>query len=650
MGDFVFPVDTAVTASTTSISFDDGVPVIVRDADGETVTEARPTTTRSFDAGTYSVEFCAALKLYVRVDAGFDLAVEPGQTRLDFADETTVRIGARSRHEHPAGTITTTTDPADVMRAVSLLGSALKTTTPERSYPTLRGHPPLVELGDEFDAPDHLERPDTGVRVEVPADYESVFVVAPLAYYLGADVVPGDDPRLVAGDFTHSLDHRDGLAAGVEEALKQVFILDCATRTEGVYDVDLHERDELDAAVDLDFPALYDADAEARLAAYFAVPFETVAPHVPEWKQTTHVAPTPDSVELLPHVVNDLALVRPPQTRALGDADAKTDAVRDFMRSTGASTPGSATAVPRTVRPEHTPSIEQSWIGEGAPLGASKPTRDAFENALGRTPSDGDVDVAVVCNDDAMNAEGDVVNDAYELRGDVAMNVTVYERLHTDALRDLLASDVDFLHFIGHIDGEGFKCPDGLLDARTLDDDAVGVDAFLLNACRSYEQGMALLERGSIAGVVTVRDVVNRGATAIGQTLARLLNHGFPITAALDVAGEESFMSNRYVVVGDGGFSLAPTRGRTPAVYEVDEHADDTYTVGIDAYPTSDAGMGSMTVPYFDGNDQYFLNSGRVSEFTLDHGDLIEFLTLQDVPLRVDGDLTWSTEFALDAL
>jgi hypothetical protein len=36
---------------------------------------------------------------------------------------------------------------------------------------------------------------------------------------------------------------------------------------------------------------------------------------------------------------------------------------------------------------------------------------------------------------------------------------------------------MDFLHYIGHIDADGFECRDGRLDVRTLD--RVGVDAFL---------------------------------------------------------------------------------------------------------------------------------------------------------------------------
>ncbi|MFC7166298.1 hypothetical protein [Halospeciosus flavus] len=241
-----------------------------------------------------------------------------------------------------------------------------------------------------------------------------------------------------------------------------------------------------------------------------------------------------------------------------------------------------------------------------------------------------------------MDAEGDVVNDAYGQRSDLPFDVNVHRHLTTDELREVLAEPTDFFHFIGHIDGEGFKCPDGLLDVADLDH--VGVDAFFLNACQSYGQGMELLEKGSISGVATVRDVVNRGAEAIGKTIAHLLNRGFTLNAALDVASDESIMSNRYVVVGDGTFALTQSESRTPIVYEVEEvdDVDDDYRLTIHAYPTSDAGMGSILFPFVE--NRYYLNSGQVDSFVLSEGELVDLLQLEDVPVKTEDDLYWSHE------
>src|SRR5699024_3463049 len=154
-------------------------------------------------------------------------------TTIEFGDETEIVVGARSHHSRPATTLTTPADPERMMRAVSTFGSALKTFSPERSYPTLRGHPPAVELGDELDL-NGLTPPETGVTIEVPSTYRSVFVVAPLAYYLGARVRPSETPRVrTETGFTHSLDGALGFERSVERTLKQVFFVDCLVRTDG---------------------------------------------------------------------------------------------------------------------------------------------------------------------------------------------------------------------------------------------------------------------------------------------------------------------------------------------------------------------------------------------------------------------------------
>ncbi len=62
----------------------------------------------------------------------------------------------------------------------------------------------------------------------------------------------------------------------------------------------------------------------------------------------------------------------------------------------------------------------------------------------------------------------------------------------------------DFLHYIGHIDDDGFQCRDGRVDGTTLDQ--VGIGTFLLNACNSYDQGLGLVEQGAIAGIVPLNE------------------------------------------------------------------------------------------------------------------------------------------------
>ncbi|PSP88947.1 hypothetical protein BRC90_06450, partial [Halobacteriales archaeon QS_4_69_34] len=163
--EFHFPVDAAVKVRTAAVTLPNVVLTYVREG-SETETGAIRAEVADFafetlPRGTYTIELNATVKLYLRVEAPVQITtdLETGGMDIGFDEPTEVVVGARSYHNQPAGTVTTPDDPADVMRAVSAFGSALKTTNAERSYPTLRGHPPTVECGEELRVPEHLAPP-----------------------------------------------------------------------------------------------------------------------------------------------------------------------------------------------------------------------------------------------------------------------------------------------------------------------------------------------------------------------------------------------------------------------------------------------------------------------------------------------------------
>ncbi|SFL61555.1 hypothetical protein SAMN04487950_4389 [Halogranum rubrum] len=643
---FWFPVDEAVSIETTSLTLPSVVATYVRTAGGEMFAEVDHFDSYDFPDGEYSVELCAPVKLYVYTDGQLSVEAKADCMELRFDDDAEVLVGARSHHKRPEATITTTGDPRDLMAAISSLSSALKTTTCERSYPTLRGHPPTIELGDELDIPEGLSAPDTGVRIELPPERRYLYPIAPLAYYLGATVEPGVVPRIVTDSgFEYELDSPLGYENEVERVLKQTFFFDCLTRTEGYYKVNLHERAAVEHLVDLDFAALYDCTLAEQLEAYLAVPYAVIEDHLPEWKLTTHVASTPENAELLPFLVNDLAVVKLPQGQSVSPSEAQMTAIGDFTRDdfTRSATDG-GTTVPSLVQPEQADSLEQAWAGDDAPVGASKASVQAFRNRLERTASDGDIDITVVCNDDAMGEEGDIAEQVYGSRSDLPFDVTIYQNLSTAALRAVLETEMDFLHYIGHIDDEGFNCPDGKLDANELD--TVGVDAFLLNACRSYDQGMALIERGAIGGVVTLTDVINSGAVRVGKTMVRLLNQGFPLRAALDIAKDQSIVGGQYTVVGDGNMDVVQSESRTPALFDV-SRADSQYAVGVTLYPTGTHGMGSMAMLPLDGCDKQHIASGYLGAFEVTTAELRDLFAMEELPVIYEGELRWTTDLSV---
>ncbi|WP_342764494.1 hypothetical protein [Haladaptatus sp. R4] len=313
-------------------------------------------------SGTYTIELCPPIKLYLHVEGTVSIGASFEDVTIDFGSVVDVNIGGRSLHRRPAGTVTTTTDPADMMAAISTFGSALKTTSPERSFPTLRGHPPTVELGEELHVPDGLKPPETGITVEVPPEYGSIFPVAPLAYYLGAELVPGNTPRIVTDEFEHPLDTSLGFEKEVERVLKQTFLFDCIARTEGLYPVNLYERREVESMVDLDFATLYDTPFAKRLEAYLSVPYNLIEEFVPDWQLTTHVSPTSDNVEMLPFLVNDLAIIRTPHAKEVSASSIQVPAVEQFVRGKTRSLSETATNPRSFIEPEPSDSLEEVWV------------------------------------------------------------------------------------------------------------------------------------------------------------------------------------------------------------------------------------------------------------------------------------------------
>src|SRR5699024_4728922 len=111
-----------------------------------------------------------------------------------------------------------------------------------------------------------------------------------------------------------------------------------------------------------------------------------------------------------------------------------------------------------------TDSHEQAWIGEGMPVNASKPTTSASHNRLNRTPNKDAMVESVVCNDAERRDERDVIDDIYGSSESLPFDVSVHNGLTRAELRNLLANPSEFLHYVGHVDEDGFRCIDGTLD------------------------------------------------------------------------------------------------------------------------------------------------------------------------------------------
>ncbi|UIO99043.1 hypothetical protein Hbl1158_10920 [Halobaculum sp. CBA1158] len=598
-------------------------------------------------------------------------------------DGARILLGARSRRMSPPGTVTVPDGPAGVAQAISTFGSALATTSPERSFPTLRGHPPLIERGEKFDAPRFVERVDTGVTLGLPFEYGALYAATPLAFYLSATIEESDRPYLRAGEIRRDLpSDPDALSEALSALLRHCFTLDCATRAcaVGLYDVELRVHEVLTERLDPPWEEWYEASLAERTGQYLTVP-TTATLDCLDWPHTTDVAPAAENVSILPFLASDLSAVRSPapepETTSDGDVvelnefvRASRDAVSSaaLTRSAGEGDPTVVGMLPtadalgdgrapttrgptqnatddsdRVVTPREADSIAQSWVGPGFPMRAAKPTVEAYRRRLDRTPAeDLTIGVTVVCNDEAMVDE---LGDTYGFRDHVTFDIREELDLTVAELRDLLAEDHDFFHYVGHVDERGMECADGFLDLRTLE--STGVDAFLLNACTSYRQGMGLVEAGALGGVVSLTDLPNSLATRVGRDLARLFDAGFPLYAALDVVGTGPFAGNAYSIVGDPLVQLCQCASGTPHVVQFGSYDDDVFEFVPKYYTTRPFGMGTMSNAHFDPGEVQYISSGTGDTIRIAKSELESSFSLGNSPIQIQGEIYWSSEVDL---
>lgn len=640
---FHFPVDHAVCVETGAIEFDSLQDVHIWTADGEFVAETTNGSPVELQQDTYLIDCSEGIKTYLRVDSSVAVLSDFFSTTIEFDPQTQLHIGYRSMHDHPAAEIQVQADPYSVMDAVSYFGSALKTLSPERSYPTLRGHPPTISIGETTEVPPALSRPDSGIQLHCPPEYRYVFPATSLAYYLGATMVPSSDARLVGPGWEHNLGttgRPETYDSAVARTLQHVFFFDCLARTEGYYQMQLHERSEFEKRYSLDWKHLYDLPIGDRVGQYLEIPFEDIVDLVPEWRLTTDIQPDTEYVEALPYLAGDLAAIRCPELGPTKTVKSSPESVDDFLRDAG------AIDTPRTafVDVPDAASVEHTWVGDADPIKVGKTTVDSFKSRLSRElERDGDLEIAVAVNDDAMNTERERLEEVFEgLQGE-HVSIEIIENLSTDAFRKLLYSDVDFVHYVGHVTPDGILCSDGLFDAR--DHKGYSVDAFILNGCASYTQGHALVDGGCVGGVVTTSEVLNGPAVEIGAKFIRLLLDGFSLRSAIDIARQERLVGNQYMVIGEGNLQLAEETNVTPFVCEVIDSPDDMFEVTIETYPTQKSDMGTIFTPHIPQVNQRYLSSGYIDTISASKDDLYAFFTPTSIPIVYEGKLMWSDEF-----
>ncbi|RRJ29225.1 CHAT domain-containing protein [Halocatena pleomorpha] len=524
-------------------------------------------------------------------------------------------------------TFTIPRSPEGVATAISVLSAGLSTTGPERSHPDYRTHPPLVEVGAETYVPPRVRRmvPQTEIVIDVPASYDELFVVAPLAYYLGASVRIGSEtPRIRAPGVHRSFGSLPDFKYEVAALLRRVFFLDCLVR-----DVADEEPPYEQAALDeigLDPEVLRTATPAERLAAYLGVKQGTIMSNLPTWHLSTYVTPRPEMISCLPFLLDDLSLIYPPDSENMDQSGLLQRALDDFYRGPVASVD--------IVAPKLQPADLHAWLADDVPADAYTPSIQAYRNRLGRSPPETPLDVTVVLNDSMMDGEYEEVAEVYD---DTDQMTTMRRSVTVDELAQIFEAESDFVHFIGHCEVGGLKCQDGELDIKSLS--SVGARTFFLNACGSYYQGKALVERGSVAGAVTLREVLNEPAIRVGTTFARLFITGFGIERATQLARRRIAMSTDYAVVGDGTYALTDEKVAVARLNKNGRNYTLNYTVSPNRHPGA---------CYYAPFELWPRLTGSQATTELAPKDIPRVLESLSCPVIHDGELSWAEDLAHD--
>ena len=503
----------------------------------------------------------------------------PDGVDVTFPEARPVRVGVRSSEQGRGRRITVPGTPEGVATALTYASAACDTITPDRSHPNNRRNPPPIRPGSHVHVPDRIrsKRVDTGITIYIPPDLGTAFVLAPLAYYLGArvSVGPRNRPVLRAPDagIRHELSELPRLQADASSLLYRTVILDCLVRRAN--DVSGGSPGRLLEAIGVDPERIGNEGIDARLAAYLDAPFRDIEQHLPEWHLSVYATPSRDSVAALEYVLDRLAFVYLPNASRLPEEERLRRSLDDFYREAG----DAPTVDP--ILPDLNRGRLHGWLSDGIAIDAFRLLPEALGNRRSRPAvDDGGMDITLVINDEEMRPEANAVRRIYRERADESgTDLRIEHRLSRDALAAALDHPVDLFHYVGHCDKSGLRCTDGHLDTADLGHS--GPRTFFLNACGSYHQGVSLVEAGSVAGAVTLRPVLDEQAKRVGTAFARLLTRGFAVERALRIASRRAIMNKDYAVVGDGAYAVCESQASSCAVLRV-SRIDDRFSVRVE--------------------------------------------------------------------
>lgn len=507
-------VDETITGKATELRFDPGTFsfTILDNTDPEAVLtqcsddeireignqfHLREGTPIDLPEGSYRIRAESALTGFVWFDGAPQVSWVPetDHVALTFQHPTSVTVGFRSGVELPRGTVTVPPTPEGVATALSCLSAGLRTADPQRSFPSMRSHPPAIELGETTHVPEDVRdrAHDTGIEIVLPPTFDALLPAAPLAYYLGATVRTADEPpKLCVPDRNYELPLPEppALQYRVANLLNRVFSLDCLVRDAGPWPSNVQEHDLIESSdIELDIESCYAESPAERLITYLDLDFASLADSFPDWPHCMYVDPD-DLEEVLPAVPSllaDMSLIFTPDAREESD------------RIDEVANPASWKTVVGAIGTN----AEAGEHGYHTSLAAY---RNRQEN-VGRSDDRTSVTVATIGTEREL--AGEWLEAHYRQR--LGTNGTVERRVirNRAQLAEVFATPTDLLHLVGECGAEGIVCPDGPLVPADMPSNEVR--SFVLDQPgagggeRVAEIGRQLIDAGAICGV-TVTD------------------------------------------------------------------------------------------------------------------------------------------------
>ncbi|WP_254864172.1 hypothetical protein [Halovivax gelatinilyticus] len=562
---FPVPVDAAVRTTAKRLSIPQAYCTAAWDDRGEQVGGIHDESV-SLPSGTYVLSLTGATMVYVRVEGTpveYEYAFENERDRaatIEFPEPVSVVIGARSLHTRPEATVTIPDDAGALLDVLPYLASSIHECTSERTWPTIRGHPPELRVGEHLDVPFGLSKPETGVTISVPERFPDAYRIAPLSFYLGATVEAGDEAAIhLENGYTHPLGESGSeLEASVADVLGRCFLLDTLVRTAGTVSHDPSAYGELAGELSFYPPNLYGESLSTQLVEYLEVSSEVVERHLPRWPLSAVVRPTSADAPLLPSILHRLGRVRV--------TDTPTSSTRD--RPDAESVNGSGT---RTGSPDRAignldadPLVRAYSHGSDGPLLCPA----AFENALSYAAPSPDAARLTFATDDPDRAAW--FRDRFDRHERFRGPVSVLESPTVEEFERTL-SEPAALFFCELPWSEGvLACADGSIDLRAVD----GVDAgaiVLAGRDDALSEAARALVRAGALGVVGATD---RSAAAV-NSFASLLALSYPLVECARLSGLADRRSPR--VIGHPLACPVSAGGSVKNYYRID-------SVGLDEH------------------------------------------------------------------